>query len=173
METLDYPNTQAGVSVETLKSASIFGALSDEGIRFLLSRGRILALADNEALFLEGEPGDSFYVVLDGRIDYFRNSVTGELLLRSAGFGEQLGYVSMVGLIPRAGVARARSRTVVLEVSSTLFFEFHEALPFDFGIIMLNLARDLSRIVIYLGDKLESVRARELALRAETTPLQL
>jgi CRP-like cAMP-binding protein len=161
MKILDGQNLLAESGVDHFKTASIFGALSDEAIRFLLGQGRILALADGEEMFHAGDPGDSFYVVLQGQFNYFRAGDKGEVLLRSASFGEQLGYVSMVGLLPRVGVGRAKGPTVVLEINSDLFYQFHEALPFDFGIVMLNLARDMSRTIIFLTHKLVDARADE------------
>lgn len=154
METLDYQALLNEAGVEPFKSGSVFGALGDEAICMLLSQGRILALVDGEELFHPGDPGDSFYIVLKGRFNYLRQTDKGEVLFRSAGFGEQLGYVSMVGLIPRVGVGRAEGQTVVLEVTSDLFYRLHEALPFDFGIIMLNLAREMSRTIIFLTREL-------------------
>lgn len=161
MKILDGQSLLAEPGVDHYKAASIFGALSDEAIGFLLGRGRILALEDGEEVFHAGDPGDSFYVVLEGEFNYFRAGDKGEVLLRSASFGEQLGYVSMVGLIPRVGIGRAKGPTVVLEINSDLFYQFHEALPFDFGIVMLNLARDMSRTIIFLTHKLVDRRADE------------
>jgi CRP-like cAMP-binding protein len=161
MKILDGHGLMSEPGVDRFKTASIFGALSDEAIRFLLGRGRILALEDGEELFHAGDPGDSFYVVLEGEFNYFRQAGKGEVLLRSAGFGEQLGYVSMVGLFPRVGVGKAKGPTVVLEINSDLFYQFHEALPFDFGIVMLNLARDMSRTIIFLTHQLADSRADE------------
>jgi CRP-like cAMP-binding protein len=159
MKILDGQSVLAESGADHFKAASIFGAVSDEAISFLLGRGRILAMEDGEELFHLGDPGDSFYVVLAGQFDYFRRRDGGEVLLRSASFGEQLGYVSMVGLIPRVGTGRATGPTVVLEINSDLFYQFHEALPFDFGIVMLNLARDMSRTIIFLTHELVDARA--------------
>lgn len=142
------------------KTASIFGALSDEAIRFLLCRGRILALANGEELFHQGEAGDGFFVVLQGQVDYFRRDGGGEeILVRSVAFGEQIGYVSMIGLFARIGAGRANGPSLVLQVSTDLFYQFHLELPFDCGIVMLNLSRDMARTLRKVTDNLVAASA--------------
>ena len=68
-------------------------------------------------------------------------------------FGEQIGYVSMIGLFQRLGDGRAHGPTVLLEVSSDLFHQLHEEFAFDFGILMLNLSREMARAIrVLIGD---------------------
>jgi hypothetical protein len=38
----------------------------------------------------------------------------------------------------------------MLQISSDLFYELHLELPFDFGILMLNLSRDMARTISVL-----------------------
>ena len=148
MKILDGQSLLDESGLEHFKTASIFGALSDDGIRFLLCRGCIFDLADGEELFHQGDPGDRFFIVLKGQVDYFRqDGGSEEILLHTMAFGEQVGYGSMIGLFSRIGAGRARGPTVVLQVSSDLFYQFHLELPFDFGIVMLNLSRELARVL--------------------------
>jgi CRP-like cAMP-binding protein len=150
MKTLDGESLLAESGLEAFKRGSTFGALSDEAIRFLLGRGRILSLSDGEELFHPDDAGDSFFVVLQGQIDYFRDGV----LIRTVAFGEQSGYVSMIGLFRHIGAGKAHGPTVVLEVSSDLFYQLHLELPSDFGILVLNLSRDMARALRTVGGNL-------------------
>lgn len=145
MEIVDGQSLLAESGMEHFKKASIFGALSDDAIHFLLSRGRVVSLADGEELFRAGDAGDSFFVVLQGLLDFFREGDGGEVLIRTIAFGEQLGYVSMIGLFQRSGIGRAHGPAVALEIGSDLFYALHVEFPFDFGIVMLNLSRDMAR----------------------------
>jgi glycosyltransferase involved in cell wall biosynthesis len=43
--------------------------LSDQAIRFLIEQGVVLQLDKGDKLFSYGGPGDSFYIVLRGRIE--------------------------------------------------------------------------------------------------------
>ena len=51
----------------------------------------------------------------------------------------------MIGLFERFGVGRAHGQTIVLEITVDLFHQLHTEYPFDFGILMLNLSRDMAR----------------------------
>jgi len=148
MKVLDGRTLLAESGLDHFKAGSTFGALSAEAIRCLLTHGRILSLDDGEDLFKPGDPGDSFYVVLEGELDYFRERDNAEVLIRTIPFGEQFGYVSMVGLLDRIGIGRARGPvSVLLEINSDLFYELHLDFPFDFGILLLNLSRDMARTI--------------------------
>jgi CRP-like cAMP-binding protein len=147
MQDLEGQSLLAESGPEHFKTGSVIGALSDEAIRFLFRKGRVRSLTDGEALFRSGDPGNSFFVVLQGQFDYVRNADGGDVLIRSALFGEELGYVAMIGLLDRVGVGRAHGPAVALEVSSDLFFQFHLDFPFDFGVLMLNLSRELARTI--------------------------
>jgi len=127
--------------LDYFKRGSIFGAFSDEAIRFLLIRGRIVSLADGEEL----DAAEGFFVVLQGQLDCFRVRGNEEVPVLSIAFGEQVGYVSMIGLFRRLGSGRAHGPTTILNVSPDLFYQLHEELPFDFGILMLNLSREMAR----------------------------
>jgi len=145
MKILDGQSLLAESGVAHFKTGSTMGALSDEAVRFLLTRGRVLALADGEALFHAGDAADSFFVVLQGQLHTFRDSHSREVPILEVTFGEQIGYVSMIGLFQRLGDGCAHGPTVVLKISSDVFYDMHQELPFDFGILMLNLSREMAR----------------------------
>jgi CRP-like cAMP-binding protein len=154
MKVLDGQSLLAEVGLESFKRGSTFGALSDEAIRFLLTRGRILSLADGEALFHVGDKADSFFVALEGQLDGFRESHSKEVPVLTITFGEQAGYVSMIGLFQRIADAQAHGPTVMLEITSAVFHQMHEELPFDFGILMLNLSREMAQAFNKVTDHL-------------------
>jgi len=147
MKNLDGHRLLAEKGLDHFKAASIFGALSDDAITFLLSRGQVCSLADGEELFQPGSAGDSFVVVLEGELELVQERDGVTTLLKVAQVGEQLGYVSMIGLFDRFGIGRGRGETIVLEVNSDLYYQFHLEFPFDFGILMLNLSRDMARTI--------------------------
>lgn len=134
------------------KCGSTFGALSDEAVGFICARGRVVELADGERLFETGSAADSFFVVLEGRLDCFRECGGPDVPINQVCFGEQIGYASMIGLFPRLGYGRAFGRTLLIEVSIDLFYALHKSHPFDFGILMLNLSREMARRIRHLVD---------------------
>lgn len=143
--------------LEFFKAASTFGALSEEAILFLLSKGKLQALDQGEQVFNAGETAGFFVVVLEGRLGYYREVDNSRLLMREVGFGEELGYVSMIGLLDRQGSASALERSVILRVDTDLFYQLHLDLPSDFGILMLNLSRELARTICGINDRFVDV----------------
>ena len=151
------------LGIERLQQASTFGALSAEAIRFLMLKGKVFEVAAGECLFKTGEPADSFFVALSGGLDYYlRHDHSDQyVLIRKCEFGDQMGYVSMMGLEPRLGVARLSSPGLMLEINSELFYQLHLEHPSDFGILMLNLSRDMARVVRLIGKRLAELEPGE------------
>ncbi|MGB5325482.1 MAG: cyclic nucleotide-binding domain-containing protein [Pseudomonadales bacterium] len=130
-----------------LAEGSVLGALSVASVEYLLAKGRIVELAAGEILFDINEPADSFYVVCDGEVDFFRRFEESLSYLRTLGFGAEVGFVAMIALQNRSGRVAAHSDCVLLEISTALFARMHEQHPTDFGVLLLNLTRDLARLV--------------------------
>lgn len=58
-----------------------------------------------------------------------------------------MGFVSTIALHDRVGKGVAKGDTRVLEIDCALFYRLHEEQPTDFGLLMMNLARELARTV--------------------------
>ncbi|WP_227815783.1 Crp/Fnr family transcriptional regulator [Nitrogeniibacter aestuarii] len=145
MDRLDGASLLAEAGVAHFQGAATLGALSEAAIRCLFEHGRILALADGETLIRTGDTADAFFIVLEGQLAAYCKTADEDVPILTLDFGEQIGYASMIALFPRPGEAQAHGATVVLEVDTALFYQLHEQLPFDFGVLMLNLSREMAR----------------------------
>lgn len=148
------------VPLETLRTASILGAISSDAIAFMLEEGTLLMLEKGETLFNFGDKGSSFFIVAQGTIDFYKHHQGKRAQTRSAAFGNELGFVSMIALHDRTGEAVAYENSLLIEISCDVFARLHEEYPFDFGIITLNLARDMARTLRKLGNDLVEVSSR-------------
>ncbi|REG85509.1 Crp/Fnr family transcriptional regulator [Marinomonas pollencensis] len=156
MHTVQANETDYDISPKKLKEGSIFGALSPDAIQYLLDNGIIHEAHQGDEVFHYNDKGESFYAVLHGSLDFFKQHDHKALHTRDIGFGEALGFVSMIALHDRVGTAYAKEDSLLLEVSSTLFSDFHDQYPFDFGILLMNLARDMARNIRELSNALVS-----------------
>lgn len=145
---------------EYFRGLSTFGAMSDETVLRLLKQGKIIHLTPGEKLYCAGRKVGEFYVVLSGKISMFRNYETKPALTRRYGPGEEAGFAAMIGLHDRYATAVAEEVSFVLEVSADQFFELHLTAPQDFGVLMLNLAREMSRTIGHMGDQITLLRAQ-------------
>ncbi|MFK8047437.1 MAG: Crp/Fnr family transcriptional regulator [Halioglobus sp.] len=137
-----------------LSGGSIYGALSVEATQFLLEQGAILKVAAGETLYNYGDRGDRFYIVCMGAIDFMKYHNEDFHHIRTATFGQEVGFVAMIDLHKEGGSAIAKEDSVVLQVTSDLFHDLHRAFPTDFGLMTLNLARDMARVISRLGAEL-------------------
>lgn len=133
------------VNLEGCTHQSVFGALPESEILWLLEHGELFSLESGGELFLHGDRGDSFFVILKGTMEYFKFHEGHYAYIRNYSQGEQIGFVSMIALHDRVGKALAAEESLILKVDSNLFNEFHLHAPMEFGILVMNLARDMAR----------------------------
>ncbi len=131
--------------LSSFTNASVFGALPEASILWLLQNGKIYFLTKGENLFTQGQRGGSLNVILEGQISYYKFHEDHYAYIREYKVGEQIGFMSMIALHKRVGRAEAHQDTITLEINSELFHEFHNRTPKEFGILMMNLAREMAR----------------------------
>ncbi|MGO3454082.1 MAG: cyclic nucleotide-binding domain-containing protein [Marinomonadaceae bacterium] len=154
MNTVQINEVHFDISLPTLKTGSVFGALSEESIDYLLQRGVIYSAIKEESIFQYDDKGDSFYTVLHGSLDYLKHHDNQFVHTRFIEFGESIGFVSMIALHDRVGNVYAKEDSLLLEISSQLFSDFHDHYPFDFGILLMNLSRDMARTIREISNTL-------------------
>ncbi|WP_027856053.1 cyclic nucleotide-binding domain-containing protein [Marinobacterium jannaschii] len=153
--------------LDYLRELSTLGAISDDTVMNLLNEGRILQLAEGETLYHFGEKVKGFYVILSGEIDLYQNHLGSEVLIHQYQTGEQIGFVGMIALHDRMGSAIASSNTVVLELSAYQYFDLHLTASQDFGLLTLNLSREMARTIGNLGNCVAELRAENERLSAQ------
>ena len=140
MKTVLAKNIKYDISPSHLKEGSIFGALSDSSITFLLENGVLHQASKGDEIFSYGNKGASFHTVLYGTLDFYKQHGEKKTRTRTIQFGEAIGFVSMIALHERVG--------------SLLFSDFHDKHSFDFGILLMNLSRDMARTIRVLSNSL-------------------
>lgn len=147
MRIVSHAQRPAEFNLPYLKNLSTFGALSDQTIESLLNTGNMLYLEKGEALYDAGKRVNEFYIQLSGQTSFYRNFRDTPTHVRTYVKGEQIGFAGMIALHDRKGTVVADRNCYVLEISSDQFFELHDRSPQDFGILLLNLSRELARSV--------------------------
>ncbi|MFC6635738.1 Crp/Fnr family transcriptional regulator [Microbulbifer taiwanensis] len=148
------------LGIDHLKNGAAFGALTSQAITYLVKKGRIHALQEGETLVETGEPSGSFFIVLKGSLSYYQSLNSHKEHIYDFHFGEAIGFVSMIALTPWPGTTIAASDTHVLEVNSNLFYTFHCEMPLDFGVLLINLSRELARRILNLSQQVATLKSR-------------
>lgn len=142
------------ITPEYLARGSLFGAISSDCVSFIIDEARLLSLDVGDKVFDCGQRGEAFFVVVDGELRFFKNHLGNLLHTRDISFGEETGFVAMIALHDHVGFAQASEPSLVLEISADLFARLQQSYPTDFGIITLNLARDMARTIRKLNNAL-------------------
>lgn len=148
MHTVDGLQLWEALGPAYFRELSSFGALPDEVIRNLLEDGRVISLDAGDTLYTAGNCSDAFYIILRGAINTFMPYQGGWSLVRCHEVGEDMGFAAMIALRDRAASTIAKVDSVVLEITSSHFFTFHERKPNAFGLMLLNLTRGMARAII-------------------------
>lgn len=152
MEVLDADEVIDNLGLAYFRELSTFGALSDEFIIDLLENGTIRQFNKGEYLARYGEAAADFQVVLQGRMAFYKHSEVCDVLTRYFNTGEQMGFDLMIGTISHNGIDVATENSKILDVNSDQFYELLVNFPAEFGLLMINLTRELSREIALLED---------------------
>ena len=128
-----------------LNELSTFGALSNKVISNLLKNGVIRHYQKGEYVVRVDQVADDFQVILRGRVAYYRCFDGRDVLTRCFDQGEQMGFDQMIGLLKQNGTDVAQEDSLIVDVSGEQFFKLHVDFPADFGLLMINLAREMAR----------------------------
>jgi CRP-like cAMP-binding protein len=89
-----------------LRQTALFSGLNDETLNKLLGNATVFSHSRGEVLFLQDEPVEAFYVVLDGWVKIFRTTPSGDEAIvgvfhRGESFAEAAAFIS--GTYPVTG----------------------------------------------------------------------
>lgn len=129
-----------------LRDVGLFGALSEEFLEHLCSTLEVRTLLPGEAVFREGEPARAMYVVLDGEMEVLKKSRRGrDIRVAILGPSDCFGEMSIIDMQPRSATVRTLSSTRLLTITTEEMDAFYRHDLKSYTLIVLNIARDLSR----------------------------
>ena len=131
----------------------LFAALDEDTAGQLLQSMDRIHLNRGETVFLEGDPGDSLYIILSGKVKLGRSAADGrESLLSVLGPGEMFGELSLFDPGPRLSSATAVSETELVSLGHqalSAFLQDHPQVPMQ---MLSGLAHRLRRTNEDLSD---------------------
>jgi CRP-like cAMP-binding protein len=136
-----------GAAVESpLAGVPIFAGLKDEALAILFKRAESLAAADGDLIVKEGEPGSKFYLIKAGAVRVVKKlGRKDEVLLAKLAPRDFFGEMCILETLPRAASVQAVEPSEFIVLPSTAFYQLYQAKPDQYSILVLNIARDLSR----------------------------
>ncbi len=140
----------------------LFGGLPEEQLEAVVKIGVVKKFGKGEAIFLEGDPGNGFYMVAAGKVKIFKMSFSGkEHILHIFGPGEPFGEVPVFHGKPFPANAEALVKSSLIFFSREQFVALVHAHP----TIALNMLAVLSLRLRRFVDQIENLSLKEVPAR--------
>lgn len=159
----------AGRLIAFLQSHALFGGISDEALARVLPKLRPETYAAGELVVKEGDRPDRMHFILSGSAEVFIDATPdipddGEFeALRVLRAGDTFGEMGLIDTQPRAASVRALEPMACLSLSGPDLNRIYKEHPHVFTMIVLNLARELSRRLRVTNRRLAEVRHERVA----------
>jgi CRP-like cAMP-binding protein len=133
-----------------LQKYSLFGGLLTDQI------DRILPLLDEESheegdeIIIEGTPNDKIRFILEGRVAVVKQGI----VLYEFSEGDAFGEMEVLDVMPSVATIKALTPLRVMSISNRALREIYKIDLKTISLLIMNLARDLSRRLRYMDERL-------------------
>ena len=129
-----------------LCTVPIFAGLDDKALGIFLERAKKTAVPHGAVIAREGEANNCMFLIESGQVSIIKYQGTpGSVTLATLGPGEFFGEMCILETLPRSASGVAAGDTTVVSVASSAFYHLYQKIPEQYCILVLNIARDLSR----------------------------
>ncbi|MDR0878419.1 MAG: cyclic nucleotide-binding domain-containing protein [Treponema sp.] len=129
------------IDSSALQRYSLFGGLLEEQIERILPLMEQKKYTNGDDIIVEGQPNGYISFILEGRSAVIKGGV----VLSEIGEGEAFGEMEVLEVMPSAATIKALSDVTVMSISNKSLREIYKIDIKTFSLIIMNLARDLSR----------------------------
>ena len=137
-----------------LHHVPVMAGLDDEAIGFLSRLAREEQFAGGTVIIGEGEPGNRMFFLSRGHVTVVKGHGTPQAMpLTRLGPGEFFGEMSLVESVVRSASVIADDAVTACTLKGADFHRLYRHRPEQYGIVMLNLARDLARRLRALDER--------------------
>ena len=137
-----------------LKRISVMAGLSDAALGYLTGLAGEERYAAGAVIVREGEPGNRMFFISEGRVQVVKgHGATRPVVLAEFVAGDFFGEMSLIDTVPRSASVVALEATMAFTLKGTDLYQLYRRQPDQYGIVMLNISRDLARRLRKLDDK--------------------
>ena len=106
-----------------------------------------------EVILREGEMGNRLFIIASGTVRVCKRAgQSDEVTLATLGPLDFFGEMCILEAQPRSATVVAQRETSLLSIPAGAFYQLFHEMPTQYGILLLNIARDLSRRLRALDD---------------------
>ena len=134
------------IVIALLQSVPIFAGLNEKALNVLLKHAKAKEYPENEVIVHEGETCCILFVIASGSVRLFQNfGKADQVELATLYSKDFFGESCILDTLPRLATVQAASPTTVFNISSRAFYRLYQNMPSQHSILLMNIARDLSR----------------------------
>ncbi|MEA3346909.1 MAG: cyclic nucleotide-binding domain-containing protein [Candidatus Auribacterota bacterium] len=163
-------------SLEFLRSHALFGGITDKGLEKIRSLLKEERFSKNEIIIRENEQGDRLYFLCKGSVEILKEVLSlGKVRLQkiaALGEGDTFGEMGLIDVQARAATVKALEDTIALTLSNKDLYRIAEWDIETFTLIVMNLAREISRRLRRMDTLAASSLFSNTDRREEKTPHQ-
>lgn len=152
--------SQPAISPSELPAIGFLADLSSEQRSFLACFGRFLRPHLGDTLITEGEPQDSLYVILDGKLHIVSSASDRPLLLAALEPGDSIGEINLFDPGTASASAIVRSQSLVWSLSRSELDAFLAADPAIGNAVLRGLLGQLSKRIRNMNAKLATAEKK-------------
>jgi CRP-like cAMP-binding protein len=146
------------VHPRTLQKYSLFGGLTEEQIESILPLMEHEHFDPEYKIICEGTPNDKINFIIEGTVSVIK----GDVDITRLGEGEEFGEMEVLDVMPAVATIQALTPVTVMSISNRALREIYKIDVKVFSLIIMNLARDLSRRLRKADEKIAAYPGRVL-----------
>lgn len=139
--------------IDLIQTVPIFAGLEENAFHLLLEHTKTTKYPDGGIIVCEGETCNCMFMIWSGSVRLFKHFGTDQQAeLTTLGTKDFFGESCILDTLPRMATVQAVSQTTVFTMSSMAFHHLYQKMPAQHSILLLNIARDLSRRIRALDE---------------------
>ena len=139
--------------IDLIQRVPIFAGLEDEALRSLLEHTEKREFEEDAIVACEGEACNKLFIIGSGSVRLFKHfGKSQQIEIATLGVKDFIGESCILDTLPRMATVVAASPTTVFTISSMAFHHLYQKMPAQHSILLLNIARDLSRRIRALDE---------------------
>jgi CRP-like cAMP-binding protein len=152
-----------------LQEQPLFGGVDEQAMKAIMLLMHEQTFAAGDVIIREGDDGNSLFLICSGSVEVLKAgpdaAETFGKRIAVLNVGDVFGEMELVDMQPRSATVRALEAVSALALSSGDLFRIYESDLRTFTLIVLNLARELSRRLRSIDDL--AVRCMTIGGRSE------
>ncbi len=156
-------STEERIEVSRLREIGLFGGLADEVLEHFTRTRKALRAETGATVFAEGDvAAREMFVIIEGEVEIVKKGRQGRnARVAILGSGDCFGEMSMIDMQARSATVRILAPSVLMKVSSEDLDSLYRRDLRSYVLIVLNIARDLSRRLRVANALLSNVSSDE------------